>query len=71
MHLEYLALFMKSTGKQIYATVDGHRTMTFITKPSNVMSNCPQDGPLPCSVINSPLVWQIPPCPHFCPLVAS
>lgn len=71
MYLEYFGVFMKSTGKPTYATVDGQRTMTFVTKPSNVVSSLPQDGPLSCPVINSLLVWQIPPCPHVCPLLAS
>lgn len=70
MHLEYFAVFMTSTGKQTYATIDGHRTVTFVTKLSHAMSSLPQDGPSSCSVINSLLLWLILSCPVACPLVA-
>lgn len=62
------AIFMKSTAKQTHTTVDGHiSTMTFSTKPSNAMPNLSWDGMMSGSVLQSPLVQQIPHCPHFQP----
>lgn len=60
------AIFMKSTGKQTYTTVDGDTSaMSFSTKISKATLNLSQNGTMSCSALQSPLVWQIPHCPCF------
>lgn len=71
MQVEYFAVFMKSTGKQTYASVDGHRTMIFISKLSNVTLNLPQDGLILFCNHFSPCLANSSLRPHFCPLAAS